>query len=231
MSKNDFQKQLDALEDMLRERRIANGNRRDASTKAIESAKKRLARRLETIMNPKSKSKRKDFLLDFEQLGFDFLVVDEAHAYKNGFVASKMGEVSGVSTKASGRAQDMQMKCDFLNDTMGQGHILMCTGTPVSNSMTELYVMMRYLRPDLLEAAGVSRFDDWAATFGSVVMQHKQTASGELKLKAAFAKFANLPELMALYKEFADIQSAKKLDLPRPKLKTGKAQISSRARK
>ncbi len=220
-----LQKQLDALEDMLRERRIANGNRRDNSTKAIESAKKRLAARLEAIMNPKTKAKRKDFLLDFEQLGFDYLVVDEAHSYKNGFVATKMGDVSGVSTKASGRAQDMQMKCDFLNDTMGQGHILMCTGTPVSNSMTELYVMTRYLRPDLLAAAGVSRFDDWAATFGSVVMQHKQTASGELKLKATFSKFANLPELMALYKEFADIQSAKKLNLPRPKLKTGKVQI------
>ena len=226
----EFQKayllrQLDELEDMLRETRNANGNRKDATTKQIEGAKKKLKTRLDSIMNPKSKQKGKDILLDFEQLGFDYLVVDEAHNFKNGFVQTKMGNVSGVTTSASGRAQDMQMKCDYFNEQLGQGHLLFCTGTPVSNSMTELYVMLRYLRPDLLAAAGVERFDDWAATFGKVTTQHKQSATGELKLKTTFAKFANLPELMQMYKEFADIQSAKKLDLPRPKLKTGKPQI------
>lgn len=226
----EFQKayllrQLDELEDMLRETRNANGNRKDATTKQIEGAKKKLKARLDSIMNPKSKQKGKDILLDFEQLGFDYLVVDEAHNFKNGFVQTKMGNVSGVTTSASGRAQDMQMKCDYFNEQLGQGHLLFCTGTPVSNSMTELYVMLRYLRPDLLAAAGVERFDDWAATFGKVTTQHKQSATGELKLKTTFAKFANLPELMQMYKEFADIQSAKKLDLPRPKLKTGKPQI------
>ena len=213
-------KQLDDLEDMLREARSANGNRKDATTKQIETGKKKLKVRLENIMNPKSKQKGKDILLNFEQLGFDYLVVDEAHGYK-------MGNVSGVTTAASGKAQDMQMKCDYFNEQLGQGHLLFCTGTPVSNSMTELYVMLRYLRPDLLAAAGVGRFDDWAATFGKVTTQHKQSATGELKLKTAFSKFANLPELMSMYKEFADIQSAKKLDLPRPSLKTGKPQIIS----
>lgn len=91
--------------------------------------------------------------------------------------------------------------------------------------MTELYVMTRYLRPDLLEQAGVSRFDDWAATFGNVVTKNQQAADGTLKLRTSFASFANLPELMAIYKEFADVQSADKLDLPRPSLKTGKPQI------
>lgn len=225
--KQYLQRQLDELEDMLRETRNANGNRKDATTKQIEAAKKRLSVRLENIMNPKSKQKGKDILLDFEQLGFDYIVVDEAHSFKNGFVQTKMGNVSGVTTAASGRAQDMQMKCDFFNEQLGQGHLLFCTGTPVSNSMTELYVMLRYLRPDLLAAAGVERFDDWAATFGKVTTQYKQSATGELKLKTAFAKFANLPELMQMYKEFADIQSAKKLDLPRPALKTGKPQIVS----
>lgn len=220
-------KQLDDLEDMLREARSANGNRKDATTKQIETGKKKLKVRLENIMNPKSKQKGKDILLNFEQLGFDYLVVDEAHGYKNGFVTTKMGNVSGVTTAASGKAQDMQMKCDYFNEQLGQGHLLFCTGTPVSNSMTELYVMLRYLRPDLLAAAGVGRFDDWAATFGKVTTQHKQSATGELKLKTAFSKFANLPELMSMYKEFADIQSAKKLDLPRPSLKTGKPQIIS----
>lgn len=116
---------------------------------------------------------------------------------------------------------------DGKDEVLHMGYLLFCTGTPVSNSMTELYVMLRYLRPDLLAAAGVGRFDDWAATFGKVTTQHKQSATGELKLKTAFSKFANLPELMSMYKEFADIQSAKKLDLPRPSLKTGKPQIIS----
>ena len=111
-------------------------------------------------MNPKTKQRGKDILLNFEQLGFDYLVVDEAHNYKNGFVQTKMGNVSGVSVSASGRAQDMQMKCDYFHEQYDQGHLLFCTGTPISNSMTELYVMTRYLRPDLLADANVAMFDD-----------------------------------------------------------------------
>lgn len=130
--RNYLQRQLDALEDMLREAKLANGNRKDATTKQIEVDKKKLKHRLENIMNPKSKQKGKDILLDFEQLGFDYLVVDEAHNYKNGFVTTKMGNVSGVTTTASGRAQDMQMKCDYLNEQLGQGHLLFCTGTPIA---------------------------------------------------------------------------------------------------
>ena len=94
-----------------------------------------------------------------------------------------MTNVAGVTTRPSGRAEDMQMKTDYFNEQMGQGHLLLCTGTPVSNSMTELYVMTRYLRPDLLKAAGVERFDDWAATFGNVVMKNQQAADGTLKLR------------------------------------------------
>ncbi|MDE6677427.1 MAG: N-6 DNA methylase, partial [Ruminococcus sp.] len=179
------------------------------------------------LLNPKSASRAKDDLLEFEQLGFDYLVCDEAHAYKNGFVTTKMTNVSGVTTRPSGRAEDMQMKTDYFNEQFGQGHILFATGTPVSNTMTELYVMTRYLRPDLLKQAGVERFDDWAATFGNVVTKNQQTADGTLKMKTSFASFANLPELMAMYKEFADVQSADKLNLPRPELKTGKPQIIS----
>jgi hypothetical protein len=119
----------------------------------------------------------------------------------------------------------MQMKCDYFNTQLGDGRILMATGTPVSNSMTELYVMTRYLRPDLLRQAGISRFDDWAATFGNVTTQLEQTAYNTYKLKTRFSEFANLPELMAFYKEFADIKSAASLDLPRPKLKDGKNTI------
>jgi hypothetical protein len=221
-----IQRQIDELEDMLTAQKQNGAHSKSASVMKIEQAKKRLQKRLENILNPKKSSTRsKDEVLDFQQLGFDYLVVDEAHSYKNGFVSTKMSDVSGVSVSPSGRAQDMQMKCDYFNETLGQGHILFCTGTPVSNSMTELYVMTRYLRPDLLRASAVDRFDDWAATFGKVVAAYKQTASGELKLKTAFSKFANLPELMAMYKEFADIQSAEKLHLPRPELIGGKPEI------
>ncbi|MBR0484479.1 MAG: methyltransferase domain-containing protein [Oscillospiraceae bacterium] len=220
-----MQREIDSLADALREKKLESNGRRDYSVKKIEKAKKQLEIKLENLLNPKGKAKGKDNLLEFEQLGFDFLVCDEAHAYKNGFVTTKMTNVAGVTTRPSGRAEDMQMKTDYFNQNLGQGHILFCTGTPVSNSMTELYVMTRYLRPDLLMQAGVSRFDDWAATFGNVVMKNQQSADGTLKLKTCFAKFANLPELMAMYKEFADIQSADKLQLPRPALKDGKPTI------
>jgi N12 class adenine-specific DNA methylase len=119
----------------------------------------------------------------------------------------------------------MQMKSDYFNEKFGNGHILAATGTPVSNSMTELFVMTRYLRPDLLEQAGISRFDDWAATFGNVTTQLEQTAYDTFKMKTRFSEFTNLPELMAFYKEFADIKSAAHLDLPRPALKNGKNTI------
>ncbi len=220
-----IQKQLDALEDTMRERKMQSGGKKDYSVRQIESAIKKLENKLDVLTNPKSAAHAKDNFLDFEQLGFDYLVCDEAHAYKNGFVNTKMQNVAGVTTKPSGRAADMQMKTDYFNEQLGQGHILFCTGTPVSNSMTELYVMTRYLRPDLLKQAGVDRFDDWAATFGNVVTKNSQSADGRLKMKTSFSSFANLPELMAMYKEFADIQSADKLNLPRPELKTGKAQI------
>ncbi len=222
-----MQKELDKLEDMLRERKRESSGKRDFSVKNLETAKKRLKARIEKLTDQKAAAKAKDDLLEFEQLGFDYLVCDEAHAYKNGFVTTKMTNVAGVTTRPSGRAEDMQMKTDYFNEQFGQGHILFCTGTPVSNSMTELYVMTRYLRPDLLEQAGVARFDDWASTFGNVVTKNQQGADGTLKLRTSFASFANLPELMAMYKEFADVQSADKLQLPRPKLKTGKPQIVS----
>ena len=218
-----IQKEIDELEENLREAKGQNGSR--YSVKDIETKKKDLQNRLIKVTAPKSKTTEKDDLLDFENLGFDYLVVDEAHAYKNAFVITKMSDVAGVTTKPSDRAEDMQMKTDYFNEKFGQGHILFATGTPVSNSMTELYVMTRYLRPDLLKAQGIDRFDDWASTFGQVVTKNQQTSSGTLKLKTKFASFANLPELMAMYKEFADVQSAEKLNLPRPRLKDDKVQI------
>ncbi len=218
-------KQKAELLDQLTQNKRENG-RRDPTVKEIERALKIIETRIEAILNPKSKSRGKDSLLDFESLGFDYLVVDEAHAYKNGFVSTKMGDVSGVNTKESGRAGDMQMKCDYFNSELGNGHILFATGTPVSNSMSELYVMTRYLRPDILEDCGCSRFDDWVATFGQIKTQNKKTATGELKLKTCFAGFKNRPELIKMYKDFADLKTLDKLDyLHPPKIKGGKPQI------
>ena len=218
-------RRLDQLEDRLRERKEANGGKKDFTVKQIEKEKRKLEVKLAKLTDPKSAAKAKDNLLEFEQLGFDYLCVDEAHYYKNGFIDTKMYNVPGVGSRASGRAEDMLMKTEYFNKELGQGHILMCTGTPISNSMMELYVMQRYLRPDLLEAAGVARFDDWAATFGNIETKNMQGADGQMKLRTVFATFANLPELMTMYKDFADIQSADKLNLPRPELKTGKPQI------
>lgn len=224
-----IQKKIDDYEDLLRTTKANQSSitkKSDAKTiKQIEEALVKLRIKLEAILNPVSDVKAKDKFIEFEALGFDYLVVDEAHNYKNGSIVSKMENVTGVAGKASMRAEDMRMKTDYFNTKFGQGHILFATGTPVSNTMTELYVMKQYLRPDLLKAQGVERFDDWAATFGNVVTKNQQTADGRLKLKSKFASFVNLPELMSMYKEFADIQSAEKLNLPRPALKGGKIQV------
>jgi len=121
---------------MLRERRRENRGRGDPSTKQLELAKKRMEARISKLTDSKSAAKAKDDLLEFEQLGFDYLVADEAHAYKNGFVMTKMTNVAGVTTRESGRAADMQMKCDYFNEQLGDGHILLCTGTPIDTPHT-----------------------------------------------------------------------------------------------
>ena len=223
-------KKIAEMRNDLEERKRETG-RRDPSIREIEVVIIKTERQIENIMNPKSKSRGKDNLLNFESLGFDYLVADEAHAYKNGYVSTKMGDVQGVNTNESGRSGDMLMKCDYFNNEFGNGHILFATGTPVSNSMSELYVMTRYLRPDLLENCGCSRFDDWVATFGMIKTQNKKTATGELKLKTCFAGFKNRPELMKMYKEFADLVALEKLiadsnsNIVVPKIKGGKPQI------
>ncbi|GHU74346.1 hypothetical protein FACS1894188_02290 [Clostridia bacterium] len=118
------------------------------------------------------------------------------------------------------------MKCAYLNGEYGCNRVLMATGTPITNSMTELYVMTNYLRPDLLQTAGIENFDDWASNFGEVVTQLEMKPAGNgYKMQNRFAKFNNLPELMAMYKEFADIQNAEDLHLPVPNLETGEIQI------
>ena len=200
---------MDALEEVDDTDRV--------SVKALERQKRQIEERLEKLL-----SSKKDNSLCFEKLGFDDLVCDEAHNYKNCFVTTKMSNVAGVQTTAAQKSEDMLMKTQYLNDKYGCNNILFSTGTPVSNSMVEFYVMQRYLRPDLLKKAGLQTFDDWASTFGEVVSQLEIKPAGNgFQMKNRFSKFVNIPELMQMYKEFADIQTPDMIKLPVPKLKTG----------
>lgn len=181
-----------------------------------------LKSRLERLAN----ESKKDDLLTFEQLGVDMLFVDEAHAYKNCFTFTKMRNVAGIGKSSSQRATDMLLKCQYLQE-MNQGRgVVFATGTPISNSMSEMYVMQRYLQPRLLQRLGLDFFDNWAATFGEVVSSLEITPEGSgYRMKSRFAKFHNLPELMSMFRLVADIQTADMLNLPTPKLIGDKATI------
>ncbi len=214
-----LEKELDEVMDALNE--TDDDDR--VSVKTLERQKRKIEERLEKLT-----SSKKDNSLCFEKLGFDYLAVDEFHNYKNCFIATKMSNVAGVQTTAAQKSEDMLMKTQYLNDKYGCNNILTATGTPLSNSMTELYTMQRYLRPDLLEKAGLENFDDWASTFGEVVSQLEMKPAGDgYRMKNRFSKFVNIPELMQMYKEFADIQTADMLKLPVPKLKTGEPIVVS----
>ena len=222
---NFIQREIDTLQSGIDElggdyRSRANNR---SSIKDLEREKKRLETRLQKLIEGGSKTK--DTSLTFEQLGFDSLVVDEAHNYKNGLVVSKMNRVSGVQTTPAQKSEDILMKTQFLNENYGEKNIIFATGTPVSNSMTELYIMQRYLRPSLLANAGLQTFDDWASNFGEVVSKAELKPAGNgYRTKKRFAKFNNVPELMQMYKEFADIRTADMLNLPVPEIEGGKPQ-------
>ena len=223
--KNFIQHEIDAMQNGIDE---LNGDYRTrannrSSIKDLEREKKRLETRLQKLIEGSGKTK--DTSLTFEQLGFDSLVVDEAHNYKNGLVVSKMNRVSGVQTTPAQKSEDILMKTQYLNENYGEKNIIFATGTPVSNSMTELYIMQRYLRPSLLRNAGLQTFDDWASNFGEVVSKAELKPAGNgYRTKKRFAKFNNVPELMQMFKEFADIRTPDMLDLPVPKLEGGKPQ-------
>lgn len=202
---------------------IADTDNSDRGTiKDLERAKKNLEKRITKLLDG---GKTKDRSLNFEQLGFDCLVVDEAHNYKNGLVVTKMSRVAGVQTTPAQKSEDILMKTQYLNENYGCKNIIFATGTPVTNSMTELYTMQRYLRPDLLGNAGLQNFDDWASNFGEVVTQLELKPAGNgYRPKKRFSRFVNLPELMQMYKEFADIRTADMLNLPVPEIEGGKPQ-------
>lgn len=166
---------------------------------------------------------RKDDVVTFEQLGVDSLMVDEAHAFKNLAVLSKMRNVAGISQTESQRASDLYMKCRYLDEITGSRGVVFATGTPISNSMAELFTMQRYLQRETLEQHGLSSFDAWASTFGETVTAVELAPEGTgYRTKTRFSKFYNLPELMSMFKQVADVQTADMLNLPVPKLVGGK---------
>ena len=193
------------------------------SVKDLEHMKKNIETKLKKLLDTP-----RDNSLSFEQLGFDCVVTDEAHNYKNGLVVTKMKNVSGIGSKAAKKSEDFLMKTRYLNEKFGERNLILASGTPVSNSMTELYIMQQYLKPSALLRQGLQNFDDWASTFGEVVSQLELKPAGDgFRMKKRFAKFTNLPELMQAYKDFADIRTAEMLNLPVPEIEGGKPQVIS----
>ena len=196
-----------AIEDMARE----EGTR--FTVKQMEKTKKTLQEKLKKLND----QTRKDDVVTFEQLGVDRLFVDESHYYKNLFLYTKMRNVAGISQTDAQKSSDMFMKCQYLDEITGGKGVTFATGTPISNSMTELYTIMRYLQYDTIQKMGLGHFDAWAASFGETVTAIELSPEGTgYRAKTRFARFYNLPELISLFKEAADVQTADMLNLPVP---------------
>lgn len=214
------ERQIKMMEDQIEEitnsiEAIKNNNGERYTVKQLEAMKKRLKEKMQKL-NDNSK---KDDILCFEQLGIDMMFVDEADLFKNLFLFSKMRNVSGISQTNSQRASDLFMKTRYLDELTDYRGVVFATGTPVANSMAELYTMQRYLQYNILQEHGLESFDAWASTFGETTTAMELTPEGNgFRLKTRFSRFYNLPELMTLFKEVADIQTADMLQLPIPKM-------------
>ena len=212
--------ELDEVTKAIDEQKSSSG--RDWSLKQMQIFRKNLQFRYDQLFN----AEKKDSLINFEELGVDALIVDEAHAYKNNFSYTKMRNVAGISGQSSQRAMDMHQKCQYINEIGGGKGVIYLTGTPVSNSMSELYVMQKTLQPQELERRGLLMFDAWAGTFGRVTSSLEIRPEGNgYQMKNRFSQFHNLPELMSMFSMIADIRTADMLELPTPELKTGSPQV------
>lgn len=224
ISKERKQKMLDSqiAEISYAIEEIKNQNGERWTVKQMESQKKKLEEQLKSL----SDESRKDDLITFEELGIDSIMVDEAHNFKNLAIFSKMNNVSGISSSGSKKATDMQLKCQYLSELNGNRGIVFATGTPISNTMCEMYVMQLYLQKETLERMGIHHFDAWAATFGEVTTALELTVEGTgFRFKSRFNKFTNIPELMNTFKEVADVVTADMIKLPVPALREGKPLI------
>ena len=207
-----IEEQIDEITRGIEELKEERGER--WTIKQMEKSKKDL----ETKLTKLQAQEKKDDVVTFEELGVDRMFVDEAHNYKNLFLYTKMRNVAGISQTEAQKSSDMYMKCRYMDELTGNRGVIFATGTPVSNSMTELYTMQRYLQHDKLQEMGLQHFDAWASTFGETVTALELAPEGTgFRAKTRFARFFNLPELMATFKEVADIKTADTLNLPRPK--------------
>lgn len=207
-----IQKQIEDITLGIQDLKNNNGER--FSIKQMEKTKKDLETRLAKLND----TSRKDDVVTFEELGVDRIFVDEAHYYKNLFLYTKMRNVGGIAQTEAQKSSDLFMKCRYLDELTGGKGVIFATGTPISNSMVELYTMQRYLQYGELEKRHLQQFDAWASTFGETVTAIELSPEGTgYRAKTRFAKFFNLPELMALFKEVADIQTSEMLNLPVPK--------------
>lgn len=222
MSRNYQEKflleQIAEYDELLREHSASKGSNRNL-IKTIEKQKAARAERLKTLLA----EKKKDDGLVFDELGVDHVFIDEAHYFKNLETPTKMERVAGIQTGGSERAFDVYMKARYL-DKQHKGHgVTFATGTPISNTMVEMYTMQRFLDPEGLKSRGLEHFDAWAATFGEVVETMEIAPDGAgLRPRSRFAKFTNLPELQQMFRSFSDVQTAEMLNLPRPRLHGGK---------
>ena len=216
------EKQMDELEETLHAMRKTAG-KRDRSVKELEKAKEKLRTRIAQLRNLKA-----DKAINFDDTGVDALFIDEAHEYKNLTFYTKMTRIAGIQQGNAKRALRLKMKTEYLQDKNKGRGVFFATGTPVQNTMAELYTMIKYVAPEVLEKAGIRFFDDWAANFGSTITAMELSADGRtFKARTKFARFHNVPELMQMFRSFADVKTAADLNLPRPELEGGKPIIVS----
>lgn len=211
--REQLEKQLDDIEHGIDDVQASKGEQ--FTVKQLMKTRKAIKTKLEKLND----TKRKDTVIDFEQLGVDRLFIDESHFYKNLYLYTKMRNIGGIAQTEAQKSSDLFMKCRYLDEITGNRGTVFATGTPVSNSMIELYSVQRYLQYDTLAQNGLQHFDSWASTFGETVTALELAPEGtNYRAKTRFAKFYNLPELMQMFREVADIQTADMLKLPVPKV-------------
>lgn len=211
--REQLEKQLDDIERGIDDVQASKGEQ--FTVKQLMKTRKAIKTKLEKLND----TKRKDTVIDFEQLGVDRLFIDESHFYKNLYLYTKMRNIGGIAQTEAQKSSDLFMKCRYLDEITGNRGTVFATGTPVSNSMVELYSVQRYLQYDTLAQNGLQHFDSWASTFGETVTALELAPEGtNYRAKTRFAKFYNLPELMLMFREVADIQTADMLKLPVPKV-------------
>lgn len=220
--KNFIEAQIEEIEDVIREQKSESRGTR--LVKELERVRKRLEFKLDSL----SAEEKKDRTLTFEELGVDRLFIDEAHKFKNLFYTTKMTRVAGLPQTASERAFDLFLKVGHIQERNGGGGVVFATGTPISNTMAEMFTMQRYLQMTSLRRLGLQHFDSWAGTFGETVTAMELSPDGAgYRMQHRFARFVNVPELMQQFRQTADVQTADMLKLPIPKLETGRPIIVS----